>query len=82
MTSHYGILDNNADRVNKNTYTWKIDDSDDVNLYLAIAKNVKYQDTDSSGRAFSTFQVIGLIILVILAPITYLLYRKRNNSKI
>lgn len=81
VTSDYMILENNANKVNNNTYTWIINNEKDNDIYLTVSENVKYENTKST-KKISTFQIIGLIVFVILSLITYLLYKKKNSGKI
>ena len=81
VTSNYEVLDNNAKKVYGNKYTWTIDNSDNVNILLTVSKTVKYE-TPRKAKAFSTFQIVGLIVFVILTIITYILYKRKNSGKI
>ena len=75
------VLENNADKVNGNTYTWYINDKNYTNkpIYIKIEKE-RYQETFTS-------QVISIIvILIIVVVIGILIYfkalrkRKKNNK--
>ena len=81
VTSNYEVLDNNAKKVDGNKYTWTIDNPDNVNILLTVSKTVKYE-TPTKAKAFSTFQIVGLIVFVILTIITYILYKRKNSGKI
>lgn len=81
VISNYVVLENNAKEVNGNKYSWVIDDSSNVNIFLNISKEIKY-DEPSKTKFISTFQLVGLIIFVVLTGITYFLYRKKNSGKV
>ena len=81
VISNYAVLENNAKEVNGNKYSWVIDDSSNVNIFLNISKEIKYEEP-SKTKFISTFQLVGLIIFVVLTGITYILYRKKNSGKV
>lgn len=81
VISNYVVLENNAKEVNGNKYSWVIDDSSNVNIFLNISKEIKYEES-SKTKFISTFQLVGLIIFVVLTGITYFLYRKKNSGKV
>ena len=81
VISNYVVLENNAKEVNGNKYSWVIDDSSNVNIFLNISKEIKYEEP-SKTKFISTFQLVGLIIFVVLTGITYFLYRKKNSGKV
>ena len=81
VISNYVVLENNAKEVNGNKYIWVIDDSSNVNIFLNISKEIKYEEP-SKTKFISTFQLVGLIIFAVLTGITYFLYRKKNSGKV
>lgn len=81
VISNYVVLENNAKEVNGNKYSWVIDDSGNVNIFLNISKEIKYEEP-SKTKFISTFQLVGLIIFAVLTGITYFLYRKKNSGKV
>ena len=81
VISNYVVLENNAKEVNGNKYSWVIDNSSNVNIFLNISKEIKYEEP-SKTKFISTFQLVGLIIFVVLTGITYFLYRKKNSGKV
>lgn len=81
VTSNYVVMENNADKVDGNVYKWTIDDPFDVNIALTVAKNVKYEEPVKA-KTFSTFQLIGLIVFIVLTIITYFLYKKKNSDNL
>lgn len=81
VISNYEVLDNNAQKVDGNKYTWVIDSSNNVNITLTVSKTIEYSAT-SKAKTFSTFQLVGLIIFVLLTIVTYILYKKKNSGKV
>ena len=81
ITSDYEVISNNADKVHNNTYTWIINDKDNVNISLTISKKLSYQKNEYE-VSFTRLRIIGFIVLIILSIITYLLYRKKNSNKV
>lgn len=70
------VLNTNADKVENDIYIWKITKDNYKNSGIIFtAEKVK-------AKIFSTFQIVGLIILTILIVITYLLYKRKNSGKI
>ncbi len=70
------VLNTNADKVENDIYIWKITKDNYKNSCIIFtAEKVKT-------KIFSTFQIVGLIILTILIVITYLLYKRKNSGKI
>lgn len=80
ITSDYAVLENNADKVKNNIYTWIINDEDDADIYMAISKNV-INTNNSEGKITSTFKIVGFVVLVVLSLVTYFLYKKKNSSE-
>lgn len=79
ITTKLKVLENNADKVNGNTYTWNINDDNYTNkpIYMEI----------SISNQFSKFQsqlIIGAIILVLISLLTVLIITARGkiNNKI
>lgn len=81
VTSKYAVIENNADKVNKNTYTWTINDANDSDIHLIVSKDLKYQEANEK-KIFKSFRIVGFIILMILSLLAYLLYRKKNSDEI
>ena len=79
VTSKYAITDNNADKVNKNTYTWTIKDKDNANIHLEVNKKIEYKESNKK-YAFTTIRIVSFIILLILSAVTYYLYKKRESD--
>lgn len=81
VTSDYAVLENNADKVNDNTYTWVINKEDDVDISITVSKELKYEQ-ETKRKTISTFQIVGLVVLIILSLITYILYKKKNSEEL
>ena len=79
VTSKYAITDNNADKVNKNTYTWTIKDKVNANIHLEVNKKIEYKESNKK-YAFTTIRIVSFIILLILSAVTYYLYKKRESD--
>lgn len=80
VISNYEVIDNNAQSVNGNKYKWIIDKSDNVDISLTVSKTIEYKEPVKA-RLFSTFQIIGFIVFVILTITTYILYKRKNSGK-
>lgn len=79
VTSKYAITDNNADKVNKNTYTWTIKDKDNANIHLEVNKKIEYKESNKK-YVFTSIRIVSFIILLILSAVTYYLYKKRESD--
>ncbi len=78
VKTNNAVLENNAKKVDGNTYTWTLKDKDDVDIILNVSKKLK--NDNSKVSKINTFQLIGLVVLVILCITIYILYRKKNNE--
>lgn len=79
VTSNNAVIESNAKKIDGNVYKWTIKDSDNVDIFMNISKELDY----SSGKEVkkvTTFQIIGFIVLIILCVITYVMYRRKNND--
>ena len=79
VTSNNAVIESNAKKIDGNVYKWTIKDSDNVDIFMNISKELDY----SSGKEVkkvTTFQIIGFIVLIILCVITYMMYRRKNND--
>ena len=79
VTSHNAVLENNARKVDGNTYTWTIKDSDNVDILLNVSKKLTNTE-NKKAKMISTFQIIGAVVLVVLCIVTFILYKKKNNE--
>lgn len=83
VTSDKAVLENNADSIKNNTYSWTIneDNVDDVNIMMAISKSISSKDNEYKVE-ISTFKIVAFVILIVLSIITYFLYRKKNSDNL
>ncbi len=79
VTSNMAVLENNADSVNKNTYSWVIDDSKDVDILLTASKNIEAFNAKEES-VFSVYKIITFILLIILIIASLIIYKKRNSE--
>ncbi len=79
ITSNMAVLENNADSVNKNTYSWVIDDSKDVDILLTASKNIEAFNAKEES-VFSVYKIITFILLIILIIASLIIYKKRNSE--
>ncbi len=79
VTSDYGIIESNAEKIDGDKYIWTIEDEDNVDLYLVLSKNIK-SEKPKAKLTITTFQIVCFIILLILSAITFFMYRKKNGN--
>jgi len=79
ITTDYKVTNHNANKKNKNTYTWIInsENKDNIQLYMNINKNEKNNNLNISWNLLKT---IGLIILLILSGICIYILKKKENE--
>lgn len=80
LKTDYAIIENNANEVKDNTYTWIID-KEDVDISVTISKKIKQKQKEEK-PFFTTFKIVGFIVLIVLSSITYFLYKKKNDIQI
>lgn len=84
ITTKLKVLENNADVVNGNTYTWNIDSSNYENkpLEMTLQKSFEIEDVVPQNEASNLFLIIVIFILVIaLLVFIFVRYKaKRNNN--
>lgn len=81
VTSNNAVLENNATKVDGNVYSWVIKNDKDVDILLNVSKKMKHSDNNKL-KVMNTFQIIGLIVLVVLCIITIFLYKKKNRNEV
>ena len=81
VTSNNAVLENNATKVDGNVYSWVIKNDKDVDILLNVSKKMKHSDSNKL-KVMNTFQIIGLIVLVVLCIITIFLYKKKNRNEV
>lgn len=80
VTSNLKVASNNADKIKDNTYIWTID-KNTTNIELVVDKDTPYTKPIKRGIS-STFRIVCFIVLVVLSSLAYILYKKKNSSKI
>ena len=79
ITTDYKVTNHNANKKNKNTYTWIInnENKDNIKVYMNIDKDKK---NNSINISWNIFKTIGLIILLILSGICIYILKKKENE--
>lgn len=80
LISSFGVLENNANKVKGNKYTWIIKDSDNVNISATISKKIPYNG--GKKNIFSIIEIVGASIFALLCLVTYFLYKKKNSNNL
>ena len=77
------VVSNNADKVNKNKYTWHVseDNKDNFKLKIKIAKGV-YNNTILTKEKIIAYVVLGIIGIGIIVFIPITVKRMKNKNKI
>lgn len=79
------VLDNNADMVNGDTYTWNIDESNYQNkpIEMTLKKSFQIEDVVPQSEASNlSFIVVAAIVLVALIVIVVVKYKAKKNNNI
>lgn len=76
-TNNY-VIDNNADEIDNNVYTWKISNNDS-DIKLIISKKVKNEDVISDDNT-NYLRIISLGVLLALLLVIFFIYKKHKNS--
>ena len=80
VKTDYAVMENNADKVKDNKYTWILTSEDNESIELFVSKNI-ISNTDVEAKP-NYFRIIGFIVLIVLSGITYFLYKKKNSGEI
>lgn len=80
VTSNNAVLENNAMKVDGNVYSWIIKKDKDVDILFNVSKKMKH--SNNKLKVMNTFQIIGLVVLVVLCIITIFLYKKKNKNEV
>lgn len=80
VTSNNAVLENNAMKVDGNVYSWVIKKDKDADILLNVSKKMKH--SNNKLKVMNTFQIIGLVVLVVLCIITIFLYKKKNKNEV
>ena len=85
ITTKLKVLDNNADEVNGNTYTWRIDNSNYENkpIEMTIEKAFQIEDVvPQSEASYLTFIIVAAIVLVALIIVVFVRHKAKKNNNI
>lgn len=81
LISKYWVMTNNADKIDKNTYTWIIKQDKNVDIEATINKNIEAPITNNESSIFTPYRIITFIVFIILVLALFIIYRKRNSEK-
>ena len=79
ITSEFAALENNAKKVEGNTYTWYLEEGKEADIFLILSKNVKGKEI-SKNKFADKFEIIGAIVFIILVAIVLLIYFKKYKK--
>lgn len=80
LISKYAVTKNNADKIDKNKYTWIIKQDKNVDIEATINKNIESYTSNKDNSIFTPFRVVTVIIFLILILIAFIIYKKRNSE--
>ena len=84
ITTKLKVLNNNADEVNANTYTWRINNSNYENkpIEIILEKAFQIEDVKFQNEASNLFFIIAIVIILVALIIVVFVKRKakRNNN--
>ena len=77
IKTDYFVLENNADSINGNTYTWVFnkDSKKSINMSIDTTRDANYSVIDG-------LIPIVIIVAIILIIVLFLVFRNKNNNKI
>ena len=80
ITTDYTVVNNNANKVKGNTYTWKLEKGS-TDIEMDILKKKK-DNNFSPDKGLHYFRLIGTILFAILCGVVgYIYFRKTKNSE-
>ena len=85
ITTNLEVLDNNADRVNGNTYTWNINESNYNNkpIEMTLQKSFEIEDVVPQNEASNlSFIIVIAISVVALVVFVFVKHKARKNNNI
>ena len=85
ITTELNVINNNADEVVGNVYTWYINDSNYQNKTVEITLEKAFQIEDvlpQSEASYLTFIIVAVIILVALIIILFVKHKAKKNNNI
>lgn len=77
ITTDNKVTLNNADKVNGNIYTWVMKEGNNPNINMIVSKTDK---VNNKKNGLSTFKIISFVILIILSIVSYVMFKKINNT--
>lgn len=80
LISDYGVINNNADRVDGNKYTWIIKKDKNVDIEATISKNVEAFSVNEKKSILTPYKIITHIIFASLSLALFIIYRKKTNG--
>lgn len=81
ITTDLNVVENNADKVNGNTYTWIIDDTNFQNKPVNMKINLK--ETEEKSFAWGIILIIaGIIIISGISALIFVYIKNRKNNKL
>ena len=80
VKTNLAVLENNADEVNNNIYSWFIDDSEDIDITLVISKEIEQFTPAKEKSILTPYQIITIILLFFLIGVSFVIYKKRNSE--
>lgn len=85
ITTKLKVLENNADEINGNTYTWNIDESNYNNkpIEMTLQKSFEIEDVVPQNEASNlSFIIVVAIIVVALVVFVFVKHKARKNNNI
>ncbi len=85
ITTELNVINNNADEVVGNVYTWYINDSNYQNKTVEITLEKAFQIEDvlpQSEASYLTFIIVAVIVLVALIIILFVKHKAKKNNNI
>ena len=82
ITTSMEVVDNNADKVDGNTYTWIFKKNNDINKTLYIEFNPKQVEVKEN-KKMGTFQILLIVfslLIIIVLPIVYIRKSRKNYN--
>ena len=75
------VLDNNANKIDENTYSWIIEDSNNVDISMTVSKKLEAFTSNNESSIFTPYRIITFVVFIILVLALFIIYRKRNSEK-
>ena len=81
IKSNMAVINNNADKVDNNIYSWVIDESNNVDILLTVSKNIESFTPNKEKSIFTPYRIITFILLIVLIIISLFIYKRKNSVK-